>query len=233
MQNVVIFGVGNIAEIVGHYLDRDKDIRVVAHTVDRAYLEARTFQRRPVVPFDEVANRFPPSGHQMFIAIGYHEMNSVRTRVCERASEAGYTLVSYVHPSSSVFPGVEIGGNCFVMEGVVIQAKSKIGSNVFVAPGVMIGHHSTIEDHCWLSSGAILGGHNHLGKSCFLGINVSIGHLIDIGEETLITAGSLVTRGLPAGSVVVRPDTPMDDRKTKEYLKEERESAQCLTRIYR
>ena len=64
----------------------------------------------------------------------------------------GYSLVSYVSSKAILWPNVEIGENCFVMEGSIIQPFARIGDDVTIGPGNRIGHHSVIGDHCFLAS---------------------------------------------------------------------------------
>ena len=67
-----------IAEVLGWYFAHDSDYRVVAHTVDGAYLTESTFQGVPVVPFEELPRAFPPEDHMMFVALSYAKMNAIR-----------------------------------------------------------------------------------------------------------------------------------------------------------
>ena len=53
MSKVVIFGIGQIAEVIHFYLTSDSDHDVVAFTVDREYLTKQQFKDLPVVPFED------------------------------------------------------------------------------------------------------------------------------------------------------------------------------------
>src|SRR5262249_18718727 len=70
-RSVVIFGVGDMAEVAHHYFVTDSNYDVVGFTVDRAHCDREAFQGLPVVAFDEVTRRFPPTNHDLFVAVGY------------------------------------------------------------------------------------------------------------------------------------------------------------------
>ena len=95
-QQIVLFGTGAIATIVHFYLTHDSRFEVAAFTADRTHITDDAFLGLPVVPFDEVTNRYPPDEFTMFIAIGYSRMNKVREACYHRAKEAGYDLATFV-----------------------------------------------------------------------------------------------------------------------------------------
>ena len=85
MARVVIFGAGDIARLAHFYFTRDSPHEVVAFTVDGAFAKAERFQGLPLAPFEEVANRYPPSEFAMFVAISYARMNRLRAEKFEAA----------------------------------------------------------------------------------------------------------------------------------------------------
>ena len=106
MKQIVLFGTGKIAEVLLYFFRHHSDREVVACTADRDYLPAGNWQDLPTVPFEDVQQSYPPDRYAMFVALGYQEMNDLRTEKCAEARQLGYTLVSYVHPDSGLPTGV-------------------------------------------------------------------------------------------------------------------------------
>ena len=158
MKPLVIFGTGKIAEVLLYFFRNHSDREVVACTVDKQYMPGEEWQELPVIAFEEVSEKYPPAKYDMFVALGYQDMNSLRADTCARARSLGYTLPSYIHPDSGLPGDCVLGDNCFIMNQVHIHPRVKLGSNVFVWSGAMIGHHSTIGDNCWLTSCANISG---------------------------------------------------------------------------
>lgn len=78
---------------------------------------------------------------------------------------------------------------------------------VYIGDGALIGHHATIVtlNHGFdlvhrydLHSSPV-----HIGKHVWLGANVTILPGVTIGDSTIIAAGAVVTKDVPAGMVAV------------------------------
>ena len=219
MSKVVIFGEGKIAEEVYFYLTNDSRHEIVAFTADRDYISKDKLFGLPVIPFEEVKNKFPPEEYKMFIALSYRNLNSLRATKYFEAKNKGYELISYICSRATNFGNVEVGDNCLVLENNAIQPLTKIGNNVTLWSGNHIGHHSTIGDHCYLAGQVIIGGSTTIGPYCFIGINATIGHEITVGEKNLIGARTLITKNTQPNSVFISQDTPKYRLDSSSFLK--------------
>lgn len=219
MKPVVIFGTGKIAEVILYFFTHHSEREVAACTVDREYYSASEWQGLQVVPFDEITTRFPPATHDLFVAMGYHDMNLDRATKCAQARELGYTLISYVHPESGLPEDCVIGDNCFIMNQVHIHPRVRLGNNVFVWSGAMIGHHSSIGDNCWLTSCANISGVVTMGTNCFLAVNATVAHGIDIGHDCFIGANALITKSTQPGEVYLVENTKPFRLTSRQFLR--------------
>jgi sugar O-acyltransferase (sialic acid O-acetyltransferase NeuD family) len=205
---VVIFGFGDMAEVAHHYFVTDSNYDVVGFTVDRAHCDREAFQGLPVVAFDEVTRRFPPTTHDLFVAVGYSGLNAVRQRKFEEARGKGYTLASYVSSRATVLNDGRIGANAFVLEDNTIQSFVEIGEDVVLWSGNHIGHHSRIGDHCFIASHAVISGRVIIGERCFIGVNVTIRDNITVGPRCVLGAGTLLLSDVEADGVYSPEATP-------------------------
>jgi sugar O-acyltransferase (sialic acid O-acetyltransferase NeuD family) len=189
---LVIFGAGDIAELAHYYFSTDSNYEVVAFTVDAAYITEENFCDLPVVPFEELVNRYPPDSHQLFVALSYSKLNAVRKEKYLVAKTLGYQLASFISSHATVLNNGRIGENCFIFEDNTIQPFVIIGNNVTLWSGNHIGHHSTIKDHCFIASHVVVSGGVEIGEQCFIGVNVTLRDHIKIGEKCVIGAGALM-----------------------------------------
>lgn len=209
-KKLIIFGVGKIAEVVHYYATEECGFDVAAFCVDKPFKKSDNFLNKPVVTFDDVEILFPASEYDMFIAIGYHDLNNLRKDKCSQAHVKGYHLVSIVSPLCKLPQTVTLGFNCFVMPPAIIHPCVRIGNNVFVWSGALIGHHSFIEDDCWLTSNCNIGGDVKIGKRVFIALNATISNSVIIGNECFIGANTLVTKKMEDGQVVIsEPSKPI------------------------
>jgi sugar O-acyltransferase (sialic acid O-acetyltransferase NeuD family) len=219
MKPIVLFGTGKIAEVLLYFLRYHSDYEVAACTVNRAFLSGDSWQGLPAIAFEEVEQLYPPGKYEMFVALGYQELNALRARTCAEAKAKGYTLISYVHPESGLPQDCEYGENCFIMNNVLIHPRVRIGNNVFVWSGAMIGHHSTIGDHCWLTSCANISGVVTVGKSCFFAVNATVAHNVVIGDECFIGANALVTKCAENNQVFLAENTKAFRLNSHQFLR--------------
>jgi sugar O-acyltransferase (sialic acid O-acetyltransferase NeuD family) len=208
MAKVVIFGAGKISDEAYFYLTNDSPHEIVAFAVDGEYLAAREKFGLPVVAFEEVQSRYPPDAYQMFVAVGYQDLNRFRAQKYDVAKKKGYQLVSYISSRASNVGNVEIGDNCFVLEFAVVQPKAKIGNNVFIWSSNHIGHHANVGDHCYIAGNVVISGSTRIEPYCFIGVGAVLGHEITVGAESFIGAGSLITKNVEPRSVYITADTP-------------------------
>ena len=207
MKKLIIYGTGQIAEIIYQYFCLDSEFKVIAFTVNKKYSKETSFFDLPVVNFEDVDKIYPPDDYFMFVAASYKNLNSVRELMYQAAKKKKYKLASYVSSNSNLITNLEIGENCLVLENQTIQPYSKIGNNVFIWGGCIVGHHTKIKDHCWLTSGSSIGGNTVINENTFLGLNSTIGHFIEIGRENFIGASALVTKNTEEKSVYIEKDT--------------------------
>ena len=201
-KRLLIFGLGQAAELAFFYFKSDSDYSVEAFSVDKAYLKNDQFCGLPVIAFEEIQNKFPPSEFEMFIALGYSEINAIRKKKYLAAKQKGYTLPSYISSRATIFDANNIGDNCFVLENNTIQPFVTIGNNVTLWSGNHIGHHSKVEDHVFVASHAVISGGVKIGSKSFIGVNATLRDNISIGEGCVIGAGALVNKNIRSNYVV-------------------------------
>jgi sugar O-acyltransferase (sialic acid O-acetyltransferase NeuD family) len=194
MSRLVIFGAGDVARLAHYYFTRDSKHKVAAFTVDENYRQGDTFLELPLIPFEEVAEHYPPEEYQMFVALSYSRMNKLREEKYTHAKRKGYELASYVSSRCSFLTDHSIGDNCFILEDNTIQPFVKIGNDVTLWSGNHIGHDTVIEDHCFLASHIVVSGNVRIRRNCFIGVNATLRNSITIAPETLIGAGAVIMK---------------------------------------
>jgi sugar O-acyltransferase (sialic acid O-acetyltransferase NeuD family) len=200
-KQIVVFGTGSFAENVAFYLTHDSPHEVVAFSVHGDHQENDTLASLPVIPFEEVATRYPPDAYGMFVAVGYSRVNRLRAELCAQAKDMGYELMTYVSSKATTWPGLEIGENCFVFEDNTIQPFVRIGDDCVLWSGNHVGHHASIGDHCFITSHVVISGHTRVGAYSFLGVNATLRDDITVGESNVIGAAAVIMKSTEEGEV--------------------------------
>jgi sugar O-acyltransferase (sialic acid O-acetyltransferase NeuD family) len=205
MSRLIVFGTGGFGLLARFLFEHDSPHEVVAFTVDAP--EADELDGLPLVPFAELAQRFPPGEHAMFVAVGYRRVNRLRAELCARARASGYELVSYLSSKASHWGDTRIGANTFVFEDNTLQPFVTLGDGVVLWSGNHIGHHATIGDYCFLTSHVVVAGFTRVGAYSFVGVNATLRDGIEVGRSNVIGAGALIMRSTQDHEVYVAERT--------------------------
>ena len=193
MKKIIIFGTGELAQRIYYYL-KDSDDEVVAFSANKSKIHNDKLLGLPVVPFEDIEEKYTPNEFSMFIALAYSEMNKKRSKFFDEAKSKGYELYSFVHPSTKIWDEFEMGVNCFILANNVIQPFVKIGDNVLIGSNNLISHNTTIESNCFITSNVTMGGHIVIGANSFIGFNATINQRVKIGKECILGAGTIITK---------------------------------------
>ncbi len=212
-RKLVIFGLAEIAQLAHFYFSTDSSYKVAAFTVDQQYIRENKFCNLPVIPFDDIVKNCPPDQYDMFVAVGYTQVNAVRKQKYLQTKSLGYFLPSYVSSHATVLNEEKMGDNCFIFENSTIQPFVSIGNNVTVLSCTLIAHHSSIADHCFIGAHVVVSGGVDIGQSCFIGVNATLRDHIKVGEKCVIGAGATLLAdaepgGVYRGSASERSPTP-------------------------
>jgi acetyltransferase-like isoleucine patch superfamily enzyme len=111
-----------------------------------------------------------------------------------------------------------IGENSLIGSNVIVENHCKIGKNVSIQSGVYIPTYSVIEDNVFLGPNAVLTNDKYIGfkdprkrglegviieEKASIGANSTILPGVRVGRQSVIGSGTVVTRDVPPGSVVV------------------------------
>src|SRR6185503_13077831 len=202
MAKVIIFGVQDFAQLAHFYLHHDSEHEVVAFSVNEQYLPAeRSFAGLPVVAFEDIEQTYSPADFCFLAPMSPSRMNRLRESVYRQIKEKGYEMISYISSKATLFPGVPIGDNCFILEDNTIQPFTSIGNNVVLWSGNHIGHHSVIKDHVSFTSHVVLSGHCVVEPFSFFGVNATVRDRIRIAEGSLIAMAASITKDTEAWGV--------------------------------
>ena len=205
-RRVVCFGESQLASLAHFYLTHDSPHEVVAFCVDADYRTADIFEGKPLVAFETVAERYPPSEYLMFLPISFKRMSRFRRERFEAAKALGYDCLSYVSSRATVYDvdapgGLDIGENCFVFEDNTIQPYVRIGDNCVLWSGNHVGHHTEIGNHVFLTSQVVISGACTVGDHAFFGVNATVRDETDVGHDSLVGMGAIITKDTEPYSV--------------------------------
>lgn len=216
-KKVIIFGVSDFARLIKHYFDIDTNYQIEAFCIDDEYKNEDTFCGLPVIKYSEIG-KYPPNEYSFFVAIGYSNLNAIRTEVYTRLKKLGYSFVSYISSYATIL-SKDIGENCMICENTTVEPFAKIGNNVFIWNGNCIAHQAIVEDNVFITSQVMICGYAKIGENSFIGVKSAITDKIEIGKNCIIGAGSLIKSSLSDNSVCITKETKKMKIDSKQYFK--------------
>ena len=96
---------------------------------------------------------------------------------------------------------IVIGRAAYINRSTMIDASERIeiGANTMIGPFCYITDH----DHAIGSTDILVSKPTRIGERCWLGTHVTVLKGVTIGDDTVVGAGSVVTKSLPARVVAV------------------------------
>lgn len=211
MKKLLIFGVGDIAELAFFYFNNDSEYSVEGFCLDKNFRKNDEFCGLPLIDFEDIQQKYDTNAYSVFIALSYTKMNDLRSKKVAEAKLKGYRIASYVSSRATIFSDFNCGDNCFILENNTIQPFVKIGENVTLWSGNHIGHHSVIKNNCFISSHVVISGGVIVGENCFVGVNATVNDHIEIGDYSLIASGALINKNTTSYGVFVGAPFKMRD----------------------
>lgn len=119
------------------------------------------------------------------IALEYPDLNWVTIR----------STSAYINPTA------KIGLGCVVFANAVIGADVSIGDHSIASANITIGHDSVIEDYVHIAPGVQIAGGTYTETGVMLGMGSIVCPEVRIGKNTVLGAGAVAVKDLPADSV--------------------------------
>ena len=202
-HRVVIVGTGEQAAVASEYLIHDSPHEVVAFSGEAAFITSDVYRGLPVVPFEQLAETYPPDEYRVFVAVSLTQLSRLRRRLYNAAKDAGYECVSYLSRRAFIAPSATIGENSFIQENTSIQHNVQIGNNVFIGSGSCIGYHAVIKDDVFTGPDVAVCRYAVVGRSVFLGGRCCLSDGVQVGDDCIIGAGAVVLDDTQTAQVCV------------------------------
>lgn len=117
-------------------------------------------------------------------------------------------LVDYptlIHPSVIIGDkeSVKIGKGCILCAYTVVTCDVTIADYVILNLACTVGHDTVIKDYAAFMPTCNISGEVEIGEGVYCGTGVKIINQTSIGDNTIVGAGAVVTRPLPANCTAV------------------------------
>jgi len=138
----------------------------------------------------------------LVVALGVGE-NEPRLRIARLLASLGVGCARLIHPKATIAVSADLDAGVVVAAGAHVGPDVAIGLAALVNTGAIVDHDCKLADGCHIAPQATLGGAVSIGVRTLVGANATVLPRITIGSDTIVGAGSVVTKDLPDGVIAL------------------------------
>lgn len=128
----------------------------------------------------------------------------VKSKVVERLKNKHFDYPVLIHPNVLIGnDDVSIGKGTIICAGTIITCNINIGAFVTLNLSCTVGHDTIINDYASFMPSVNISGEVEIKEKVYVGTGAKIINQLNIGEHTVIGAGAVVSKSLPANCTAV------------------------------
>lgn len=197
MKNIAIYGAGGfgreVLTVIKAINEKSPTYNFVGFFDDN---EEATVDGYSVLGGREKLKNYPTSLSIVF-AIGNPRIK--RDIIFDVSTNIKLDYPSLIHPQAIIgdMKSVSIGEGTIITAGNILTCDIKIGKYVILNLSCTVGHDTVIEDYTSFMPTVNISGEVIIKEAVYVGTGAKIINLVNIGENSIIGAGAVVTKNIP------------------------------------
>ncbi len=201
MKDIVIIGAGGFGREVAWLIEDINNVtptwNIIGFVDDNKEIQGSLINGYPVVgDIDWLSNQ------ELYVVNAIGD-SIVKKKVLERLNESKNSFPILVHPNVVISKLVNIGEGSIICAGNIITVNISIGKHVIVNIDSTIGHDAIIGDFSTILPSVNISGYVELEQCVSVGTGSAIIQGVTIGQNTVVGAGAVVVKDLPANCTAV------------------------------
>ncbi len=197
MEKIVIVGAGGFGREVKMLIDQLNSKENVYEFIgyyDDGFTSGTTINSNEVLgSILDLANTTEKLN--VVVAIGAPD---VKRKIVEKLSNPNLSFPTLIHPSVLIGNEfVSIGKGCIICAGTIITCNIEIKDFVILNLMCTVGHDTTIHSYASFMPSVNISGEVIIHEEVYVGTGAKIINQLEIGEQTIIGAGAVVSKTLP------------------------------------
>ena len=204
MKDIAIFGAGGFGREVLTIIDAINKIEPTYNVIgffDDGLPVGKDINGYPVLGGMEALNCWSKK-LDIAIAVG---SPVIKNKIVEAIKNRNIDFPILMHPQVIVGDSkfLKIGKGCIICAGCIITTNIEIGDFVILNLGCTVGHDSIIGDYASFMPSVNISGEVNIAAGVYVGTGAKIINQLSIGENTIVGAGAVVAKSLPANCTAV------------------------------
>jgi sugar O-acyltransferase (sialic acid O-acetyltransferase NeuD family) len=127
----------------------------------------------------------------------------VRLELHDQLVARGLEPVTIAHPTAHVAASATVGPGCQLLAGAIVSEEARLGRQCIIATNASVDHDCVLGDGVGLAPGATLCGLVQVDVNGWICAGATVLPRMRIGADSVVGAGAVVTRDVPAGLTVL------------------------------
>tara|TARA_R110000868_G_scaffold119018_10_gene315334 strand:+ start:2586 stop:3230 length:645 start_codon:yes stop_codon:yes gene_type:complete len=141
------------------------------------------------------------SEQELALGVGVPES---KEKIIQSIQNANVNFPTLIHPSVIISnDDISIGKGTIICAGTILTCNIKIKDFITLNLSCTVGHDTTIEDYSSFMPTVNISGEVIIEKGVYVGTGAKIINQLSIGENTIVGAGAVVAKTLPANCTAV------------------------------
>jgi sugar O-acyltransferase (sialic acid O-acetyltransferase NeuD family) len=201
MKKLVIIGAGGFGRevlwLVNEINCKSAEWRVVGFLDDNDNVEGQNIAGIPVLGRIEKHKNHLDA--HFILAVG----NPIAKRKIFEKLDGKTKFATLIHPSVLIGDRVEIGDGSIVCANSVLTVDIIVGQHVIFNLSCTIGHDTKVQDFASFMPSVNISGEVHVETGVFVGTGAKIINQVNIGANSVVGAGAVVSKSLPPNCTAV------------------------------
>ena len=204
MNKILIYGSSGFAKEVAFLIEeinrRKKEYEILGYLDDNTANHGKIVYNYPVLGDQDYLNHISEPVN-LVIGIGNPRLKEKIVSKLQKFSNIIYPIL--VHPNVIISKSVKFQPGTIITAGNIFTVDIEIGKHVTINLDCTIGHDTVIEDYVTLAPSVNVSGNVYIECLCDIGTGTQIIQGKRIGTDSIIGAGSVVTKDIPQKVVAV------------------------------
>lgn len=204
MKDLAIFGVGGfgreVLTLINDINKKENEWNIIGF-FDDAYKKGEIINGIPILGSTDDLNSWKKEIY-IVIAIGDPK---IKHKVINKINNSNVKFPTVIHPTVIIGDTdyVKIGKGCIICAGNIITTNVEIKDFVILNLSCTVGHDTIIGNYASFMPTCNISGEVLINDSVYCGTGVKIINQVEIGENSIIGAGAVVTSSQPDNCTIV------------------------------
>ena len=204
MKDLIIFGASGFGREVAWAVERINKVsptwNLIGFMDDNGDIQGKDINGYRVLGKTADADKFPDA--YFVCAVG---ASKVREKIVENLKAVNHDIQfgTIIDPSVEISDLVKIGEGSIICAHTIITVNIEIGSHVIINLDCTVGHDAVLQDFVTLYPSVNVSGITEIGHAVEMGTGVQIIQGKKVGEYSIVGAGAIVVKDIPANCTAV------------------------------